>query len=322
MRHLHQVVALGMVMTVAITLVLWAPLSARSADAPSSPVLTLETGTAVEFAISPAARDLPPAPTASPTQTFRPPRINPLANEPDAGARGTWNRPSVPADPLIGPPTGPNLQTPTPDSTFEGTGNPVGCGGCSPPDTNGTVGPNHYVQIVNATKVAVFDKTGTSLAPPFDLGALWPSGSTCNSDAGDPIALYDRPADRWVLDQLADPSHICIAVSQTADPLGSYFLFTFNVGSFPDYQKIGVWSDGYYMGTNESTYTAYAFDRAKMLVGDQSATFVKFSGETNFLLPATLDGPTAPPAGSPGMFYTFKSSSFQGGIDRIELFSL
>jgi PKD domain len=278
------------------------------------------TGTAVDYAPSPPTRELP-ASTDGPADAFRPPRINPLANQPDGGQRGTWDRPSVPVDRLIGQPPGQGVQTPALDFDFAGVGNPQGCGSCAPPDPNGDVGPNHYVQMVNATKVAIFDKSGVLLAQPFNLGSLWPRG-TCASNAGDPIVAYDRLADRWLLAQFADPSHMCFAISQTADPLGSYHLYTFNVGSFPDYFKIGVWPDAYYMGANESTYTAYAFNRAKMLVGDQTANFVRFSGQNNFLLPANLAGPLSPPAGSPGYFYTFKDDVFHGGVDRIELFTL
>jgi hypothetical protein len=198
--------------------------------------------------------------------------------------------------------------------------NPFACGGCSPPDPNGDVGPNHYVQMVNATKVAVFDKTGTLLAPPFDLGSLWTSG-VCADNAGDPIARYDGLANRWLLSQFAFPNHMCFAISTGPDPLGTYHLYTFNVGMFPDYFKVGVWPDAYYMGANENSYTAYAFDRAKMLAG-QTAGFVKFTGETNFLLAADLDGPTPPPLGSPGLFYTFKDDAFHGGVDRLEVFGL
>ncbi len=301
----------------ALTAPLGLPLSEASADARP------KTGRAVHYALSRPVRELPPSAVGS-APGFIASRINPLANEPDRGQRGTWNRLNVPLDPLIGAPSGPGVETPPLNLSFEGVGNPVGCGGCTPPDPNGAVGPNHYVQMVNATKVAVFTKTGVPLAPPFNLGTLWPPG-TCAGNAGDPIVLYDRAADRWLLSQFAFPSFMCIAVSQTADPLGSYHLYTFNVGSFPDYFKFGAWPDAYYMGANEGGavgYTAYAFDRAKMLAGDPSASFVKFTGETNFLLPADLDGSTPPSVGSPGLFYTFKSSTFHGGIDRIELFAL
>ena len=135
------------------------------------------------------------------------------------------------------------------------------------------------------------------------------------------MPAYDELANRWLLSQFATPNHLCFAISQTANPLGSYHLYTFNVGSFPDYFKVGVWPNGYYVSANESTYTAYAFNRTKMLAGNPTAEFVKFTGQTNFLLPADVDGSTAPPAGG-GLFYTFKDNSFHGGADRIELFRL
>ena|SRR5688572_22257819 len=303
-----------LIVPLALTGLLLAPIQPSAQS--SGPLV----GQAVEYAISPSALDLPSeAPDAGLAEPV-PSRINPLAHEPDSGRRGTWDRGRVPTDPLIEPPFTGGAKTPSLDFAFQGMGNPFACGGCTPPDTIGDVGPNHYVQMVNATKVGVYNKAGAKLRL-FSLGSLWSSG-TCASDAGDPVVLYDGLADRWLLSQFAFPGHICVAISQTPNPLGAYHLYTFNVGSFPDYFKFGVWPDGYYMSANESTYTAYAFNRAKMLVGDATANFVKFTGETNFLLPADLDGPVAPPANAPGYFYTFKDNAFHGGGDRIELFRL
>lgn len=249
------------------------------------------------------------------------PRHNPLKFEPDMGQRGTWDRFNIPIDPLIARGINSTAATPALDFSFEGVGNPTGCGGCSPPDVVGDVGPNHYIQMVNATKVAIYTRSTTppTLAVPvFDLGSLWSSGN-CTGDAGDPIPMYDSLADRWLLSQFAFPNHMCIAISQTADPTGIYHLYEFNVGDFPDYFKFGVWPDGYYMSANETTYTAYAFDRAKMLNG-QTATFQKFTGQNNLLLPSDVDGPTPPPAGTPNHFYTFKDNSSHGGSDRLEVY--
>jgi hypothetical protein len=271
-------------------------------------------GQAAAYRLSPAVRDLPDSPQAQTRPSSNPSRVNPLAGAPIP------NHPDVaPTDPLI------RSSLPAPDTSrldlrFPGVKNPFACGGCTPPDTVGDAGPRHYIQMVNVTKVAIFNKAGRELKPPFDLGDLWPSG-TCANDAGDPIVLYDGLANRWLLSQFAFPEHMCVAISVTGDPLGSYHLYTFNVGNFPDYFKFGVWPDAYYMGANESSYTAYAFDRAKMLSGDPSASFVKFTGEDNFLLPGDLDG-RRPPTNAPGYFYTFKDDSFHGGQDRIELFTL
>ena len=275
-------------------------------------------GRAISYASSPALREVKglDAEEGEPV----PSRINPLAGDAEGAWRHTWTREKPPADPLVGS-SATTAATPSLLFWFRGQRNPSACGGCTPPDTNGDAGPDHYVQMVNATKVAVFDKTGTVLAAPISFGSLWPRG-TCASDAGDPIVLYDGLADRWLLSQFADPSHMCVAISQTPDPLGKYHLYTFNVGSFPDYFKFGVWPDAYYMSANELSYTAYAFDRAKMLAGDPAAGFVKFGGQNNLLLPADLDGPLPPPPDTPGYFYTFKDDRFHGGRDRIELFKL
>jgi hypothetical protein len=259
-------------------------------------------------------RDLPAGSKA--TTTPAPSRINPLPHA--SGSAGSPSSGDLEPDPLIGE-AAPG-RTPDRDLIFNGTPNPFACGGCSPPDTIGDVGPNHYIQMVNATKVAIHNKAGTLLRSRFDLGTLWPSGP-CTANAGDPVVLYDEIANRWLLSQFATPSHLCFAISQTANPLGSYHLYTFNVGSFPDYFKVGVWHNGYYVSANESTYTAYAFNRAKMLAGNPTAESIKFTGQTNFLLPADVDGPTSPPTGG-GLFYTFKDNMFHGGADRIELFRL
>jgi hypothetical protein len=276
-------------------------------------------GTAEAFAVSAPVRNLPPAKPGNAVEA--PLRINPLSSEPDRGKRGTWSRGRPPLDELARVSQNRQGRTPRLDLSFDGTGNPLACGGCSPSDANGDAGKKHYIQIVNATKVGIFKKTDGSLATPvFDLSTLF-STAPCTGNDGDPVALYDDIANRWLLAQFAGPNHMCFAISQTSDPLGSYFTYVFDVGEFPDYFKIGVWPNGYYVSANESTYTAYAFDRTKMLAGDSSAGFVKFTGETNFLLPADVDGSSNPNGG--GLFYTFKDHSFHGGgPDRIELFQL
>ena len=218
----------------------------------------------------------------------------------------------------------PNSRTPVLGMSFEGMSAASIGASWTPPDPNGYVGRNHYVQMVNMA-YQVFDKAGHTLAGPFAINTLWAGqGNRCAADnGGDPIVLYDHLADRWVLSQFAvsaKPYYECIAVSQSPDPTGAYYLYAFNLGSdFPDYPKLGVWPDAYYMTTSESTYSAYAFDRASMLTGN-AATFVKFSGESNLLLPSDLDGSALPPPNSPNYLYTFKDTAFHGGIDRVEIF--
>ena len=191
---------------------------------------------------------------------------------------------------------------------------------CSvPPDTNGAVGKTQYVQMVNVA-LQVFDKvTGTSLLNPTPIRSVWSGfGGACeDSTSGDPIVLYDRLADRWVISQFATPEGAeddqdeCIAVSQTDDATGAWYRYDFHLTfRFQDYPKLGVWPDGYYMSANMfdgKTHLGakpFVFNRAKMLGGDPSANLQTTQNvvSEDFFLPSDLDGIIPPPAGDPNHF--------------------
>ena len=188
----------------------------------------------------------------------------------------------------------------------------------SPPDENGDVGLNHYVQMTNqSTSTArVINKSSGANMKTFAIQSL-ASGSPCNNGFCDPVVLYDRMADRWILTELpgADAS-VCVYVSTSGDPTGTYYAYSFAVDGSVDYPKYGVWPQNgnggsYLAGLNASHTSGYwdlcAFDRAKMLAG-QPATFQEFSvaGLANsgfqLVLPSTMEGNTPPPNGEPAIF--------------------
>jgi uncharacterized repeat protein (TIGR03803 family) len=187
----------------------------------------------------------------------------------------------------------------------------------APPDTNGAVGATQYIQWVN-TSFAIFDKaTGALLGGPTQGNTLWwgfGGGCESNND-GDPIALYDKLANRWVLSQLSistQPYLQCIAVSTTSDALGTWNRYSFQYADFDDYPKMGVWPDAYYETFNMFNgdrfvgADACAYDGAAMRSG-QSATQICFQQGPSVggLLPADVDGTTPPPAGSPNYMVYF-----------------
>ena len=89
---------------------------------------------------------------------------------------------------------------PPPIQNFEGINNLCGC---YPPDTEGDVGPNHYMQWVNL-HYAIYSKTGTLLVGPNPGNTLFPGTPNCATlNRGDPIVLYDQFADRWMANQFA-----------------------------------------------------------------------------------------------------------------------
>src|SRR6478752_5836291 len=56
----------------------------------------------------------------------------------------------------------PTPKMPAPSLTFDGMNSTQSGCGCLPPDSNGDVGPNHYVNAVNSS-IKIFDKAGTPL---------------------------------------------------------------------------------------------------------------------------------------------------------------
>ena len=189
------------------------------------------------------------------------------------------------AMPAVGP------LAPTPGTTFEGVGQgfvgPNGTFqvGVAPPDTNGAIGPNHFVQLVNIA-LAVFNRTGEPVLGPIPINELWRDfGGLCeNFNSGDPTVNYDRfrrpLGDRAVRARLRDARFRPVrgGVDHGRSD-GTYARYAFPHDIFPDYPKIGVWPDAYYITFNMFNASGSGFvgpricavDRPKMLAG-QPAT--------------------------------------------------
>jgi hypothetical protein len=219
--------------------------------------------------------------------------------------------------------SGPALSAPNATGTsWDGVG--VGLAGFvpqfNPPDTNGRVGAKQYVQWNNAAFAVFNKKTGALLYGPAAGNTLFQSlgGDCATHNDGDPIVSYDILAGRWVLSQFViggSPgfSHQCVAVSQTEDATGAYYLYDFVTDPVNgvDYPKTGVWPDGYYMSGHvfNASFTAYltgrifVFEREKMIQGLPARQLQKdlkrYGNKPQFgFLPSDLDSLTPPPAGA------------------------
>lgn len=318
MLHPGRCVALGNRIVVMLVLASTASvLSASQATASASGTAGPTVSRSSHNDVSPALRSLPDTHQGTGwSATHAPLRI------PGPASR-TAAAPS-PTVPTAIPATGAN---------FEGVGNGfTGPGGtftvnAAPPDTNAAVGPNAVVQIVN-TAYAVFDKGGTPTFGPVAVNTLWSGfGGLCEADNdGDPVVRYDRAADRWIILQLAIrnangssvPFEICVAVSATGDPTGSFNRYAFPYAGFPDFPKLSVWPDAYYLTVNQFNAQGTRFlganvaalDRTRMLAG-QAATSISFNAPTTVasLLASDLDSATQPPAGSPNFVSSLGASA-------------
>src|SRR5205814_8599214 len=86
---------------------------------------------------------------------------------------------------------------------------------------------------------------------------------------GDPMVGYDQFHGRWVLGELNSAGDgLTLYVSTTSDATGSYFHYEIPTPFFPDYPKLGITQDGYFLATNEDDVSSvYALNAAKMIAG-------------------------------------------------------
>jgi hypothetical protein len=229
----------------------------------------------------------------------------------------------------------PEPNMPSLNLSFDGIDRTASGCACSPPDTDGDVGSNHYIQMVNSGVFEIWNKSGTVLQAKTTLNSLWGTGGTnpCTQGKhfGDGVVFYDQVANRWVLTDFAfgtsgpntvAPYYECIAVSQTSDPVtGGWYLYPFqqdptNTDWLGDYPKFGMWPDGWYgsynmfCGASSCTFGARnsfqgvqvnAYDRTTMLAGAATSTILFRKtpaqvGDSYSFLPATFRF-GAPPAG-------------------------
>jgi hypothetical protein len=231
-----------------------------------------------------------------------------------------------------------------------------------PPDQALCVGNGYVLEAVNDV-LNVFNTSGQSVLPDntatnivagfprnvnhaVDLNSFYGYSPAINRSTGvrgefvtDPSCLYDAATQRFFVvvltlnPQVPGPcqgvfscvNHLDIAVSQTADPTGSWNIYRVDVtndgtntgGANPgpylgDYPHIGADANGFYITTNAYPWHAngfsgaqiYAFSKAQLAAGAANVTMVHLdtSGTVNAPSDAgsTQPGFTVWPAQSPG----------------------
>ncbi len=216
---------------------------------------------------------------------------------------------------------GPLVPSPGPISNFQGAIDEASGGGTGgafiiPPDTTGAVGIDKVVNVLN-NNVVIQDKLTGSVLSLASLNSFW--ASTGASGPFDPRVMYDPYNNRWLIAAVSNAqtanSSVLIAISQTADPQGSYNLFRFIVGcaaGSPGCNAQGGWADFPMLGFNKNwlavawnqfTINTLAFTDGRMLVLDYpslregTTTATIFSGITAAIggfcaHPATTFSPT------------------------------
>ena len=157
---------------------------------------------------------------------------------------------------------GPLVPSPSPSQSFLAQEDGPKLGGPSngfftiPPDTQGAVGLDKVFVNTNQNYRVQDKLTGAPLST-VSIDSFWASSG--GGGFFDPRITFDPYNQRWIL--VADSnggtsgSSIEVAVSQTADPQGSYFIYRFVVGCAPSSAGCstqGEWADFPMLGFNKN----------------------------------------------------------------------
>jgi hypothetical protein len=166
-----------------------------------------------------------------------------------------------------------------------------------PPDTNGAVGPDHFVEFLNGG-YRVYDKSGAVLQQ-SNLFDFWSSAGVTPIGPFDPRVLFDPMSQRWFAssaDNQGPPSNILLAVSKTSDPTQGWRAVTTipsdSTPGFFDFPRLGINQDGVYLAAGVRN-TIVAIPKSDLLGGAPTAANATVIANT------AGTGPTAQPAVAP-----------------------
>jgi PKD repeat protein len=139
--------------------------------------------------------------------------------------------------------------SPLPEIDFHGLED---SGSSIPPDVNGAVGPYHMMITLN-TQIRIMERDGTPIST-VSTGSFW-HPLPGSGGVFDPKIYYDPYENRWILamPSFVNPniSRLMVAVSETNDPTGNWFMYTFDGNPTDD-----LWFD----------YPNYGFNKKWLVV--------------------------------------------------------
>ncbi len=192
--------------------------------------------------------------------------------------------------------------------------------GSQPTDPDIAIGPNHAFVVFN-TGFIIYDKAGVALTGQMAPNpAVFPNSGCC-----DLTASYDKAADRWVITFLGSGAQI--AVSDGPDPINDGWN-VYNIAQINDYQKLSVWSDGYYITENTGgSNKVWALERDEMLLGNPSQIIgFNLPGlvTSGFYSPQALNVTDAnmPAAGSAPIIYLQDDAWGGVSVDHVKLWTV
>lgn len=223
----------------------------------------------------------------------------------------------------------------------------AGIGELEPPDQGLAVNSNVVAEINNEVLQFFNARSGVPLTLPIALPSFFLSGNSC----GDPQAFFDPTIQRWFFMEMA--SNACggsgavgegfdIAVSRTADPLGSYFIYHIEAFSgdlagcagsdcLPDYPKAGFDKNGFYISVNLFNVATtgdfveaatYALPKSKLKSGAGFA-YLRIDYPDDFVVQPSVPAPGEPfAAAANGTEFLMEARNIVDGSNNIRVWAI
>jgi hypothetical protein len=202
--------------------------------------------------------------------------------------------------------------------------------GLRPPDTHGAVGTTHFVQITNS-HIDMWTRQNTQTLPLAKSVTLATFFNYTAQTLFDPRVVYDSTWNRWIVtadafQESATIQRFFIAVSTSADPTSTFFIYNINVNffgnnNFWDFPQLGMDQDAVLFTANVfngNTFLGadfFAVAKARLynglgfavpvftgLVGTLAPPIVRDQNASTFLI-------AAPPSGTTLSKYTATDTS-------------
>jgi RTX calcium-binding nonapeptide repeat (4 copies)/HYR domain len=253
-------------------------------------------------------RDLPPAGAEVSSQggPVHAPAPVPAEVE-EAGARRVRRAPVSAAEQAPLTPAAPAVPSPAPSTSFPAIADD---GLVFPPDTEGSVGPDHLLISVNR-RVRIQDKTGTNLNT-VSLLTFFQPASAGLVNLFDPRSEFDPLSDRFIVVSAAEPdsanSSLMIAVSDSNDAEGTWNTFRLDADAadqrWLDFPNVGFNRDWIVVTGNMIPITGgtavgtrlhvFICNKADLIAGTGTCTTTDLAHPGTSVTPATtLDGTLA-----------------------------
>ena len=205
--------------------------------------------------------------------------------------------------------------------------------GLRPPDTHGAVGTTHFVQVTNS-HIDMWTRQNTQTLPLAKSVTLATFFSYTAETLFDPRVVYDSTWNRWIVTaeafaESATVQRFFIAISTSADPTSTFFIYNLNVNffgnnNFWDFPQLGMDQDAVLITANifnGNTFLGadfFAVAKARLynglgfsvpvftgLAGTLAPPIVRDQNASTFLI-------AAPPSGTSFSKYTVTNTSRAG----------